>query len=194
LKIEKKNFLGSIFGDSHSRRQIPATTTTSQSVNNPTSSQSTNIISINTTNSLLARAFSILIRQITDLLVRWPSFYHDVLTTTSTIDEQNTIVTIQNEIEQCLLPSWKWFSTVMDSFESQIRFGITLSNLTHNENDTTLHGNRFLKNLIDRAQIDTKKKATTNRTNNLTTNGKVKKLSPISGPKNFQFFLLYIYN
>jgi hypothetical protein len=61
----------------------------------------------------------------------------------------------------------------MDSFESQLRFGITLSNLNHNENDTTLNGNRFLKNLIDRAQIETKKKSTTNRTNNLPINGKL---------------------
>jgi phage-related protein len=82
----------------------------------------------------------------------------------------------------------------MDSFESQIRFGITLSNLTHNENDTTLHGNRFLKNLIDRAQIDTKKKATTNRTNNLTTNGKFQKPPPLWRTQIFQFFLLYTYN
>ena len=59
----------------------------------------------------------------------------------------------------------------MDSLESQLRFGMTLSNLTHNENDTTLHGNRFLKNLIDRTQIETKKKSTTNKTNNLPTNG-----------------------
>jgi hypothetical protein len=61
----------------------------------------------------------------------------------------------------------------MDSFESQIRFGMTLSNLIHHENDTTLHGNRFLKNLIDRAQIETKKKTTTNRTNNIPINGKL---------------------
>jgi hypothetical protein len=62
----------------------------------------------------------------------------------------------------------------MDAFESQLRFGITLSNLKHNENDTTIHGNRFLKNLIDRTQIETKKKSTGNRANNLTTNGKFK--------------------
>jgi hypothetical protein len=119
---------------------------------------------MNTTNSLLGRAFGILIRQITDLLVRC----------SSTIDEQNTIDTIQNKIEQCFLPTWQWFATVMDSFESQLRFGMTLSNLKHNENDTTLHGNRFLKNLIDRAQIETKKKSTTNRTNTSTINGKKK--------------------
>ncbi|CAF4055373.1 unnamed protein product, partial [Rotaria sordida] len=173
---------GSMFvGDNPSRRHItPITTSTTSNINQPTSFQSfqqqTNNISVNITNSLLARAFGILIRQITDLLVRWPStlsassLYHNVLTTTTTINEQNTFDTIQKEIEQCLLPSWQWFATIMDSFESQIRFGMTLSNLVHNENDTTLHGNRFLKNLIERTQIETKKKSTTNRTNNLSTN------------------------
>ncbi|CAF0980840.1 unnamed protein product [Rotaria sp. Silwood1] len=178
---------GSIFGDNPSRRQTTPITTTTSNINQPTSSQQTsqssqqqqtNNISINITNSLLARAFGILIRQITDLLVRWPStlsassLYHDVLTTSTTIDEQNTFDNIQKEIEQCLLPSWQWFATVMDSFESQIRFGMTLSNLVHNEHDTTFHGNRFLKNLIERTQIETKKKSTTNRTNNLPTNDK----------------------
>lgn len=68
----------------------------------------------------------------------------------------------------------------MDSFESQLRFGMTLSNLRHNESDTTYNGNRFLKNLIDRVQVETKKKpsstvsttTTTNRTNAIpATNG-----------------------
>lgn len=63
--------------------------------------------------------------------------------------------------------SWQWFATVMDSLESQIRFGVLLSNLRHQENDTTLQGNRFLRNLIDRTKLDNKKKATTtNRTTN----------------------------
>lgn len=68
----------------------------------------------------------------------------------------------------------------MDSFESQLRFGMTLSNLSHNENDTTFHGNRFLKNLIDRAQSETKKKSTsssTTRTNPTPTNGKMKRMT-----------------
>jgi E3 ubiquitin-protein ligase EDD1 len=103
----------SLFGDSHSRRQMAPVTTTSPSLNHSTSvpqqqthvqqqqSQSTNTISVNTTNALLARAFAILLRQITDLLIRWPSMlsasslYHDVLTTSSTTDEQNAFETIQ---------------------------------------------------------------------------------------------------
>ncbi|CAF4200335.1 unnamed protein product, partial [Adineta steineri] len=171
---------GSLFADSHSRRQVvPATPLTPNLSHSISSQQQANTISVNTTNSLLARAFAILIRQITDLLIRWPttlsdsSSPHDMLT----MNEQNSIETIQNKIEQCLLPSWQWFATVMDSFESQLRFGMTLSNLTYNENDTTCHGNRFLKNLIDRAQIETKKKpapttTTTNRINNIPINDK----------------------
>ncbi|CAF5146354.1 unnamed protein product, partial [Rotaria socialis] len=50
------------------------------------------------------------------------SLYHDVLSTATTIDEQNTVNTIQKEIEQCLLPTWQWFATILDSFESQVRF------------------------------------------------------------------------
>jgi hypothetical protein len=49
------------------------------------------MISVNTTNSLLARAFGILIRQITDLLVRWPSSSND----STHINEKNTVDTIQ---------------------------------------------------------------------------------------------------
>ncbi|CAF4597694.1 unnamed protein product, partial [Rotaria magnacalcarata] len=97
------------------------------------------------------------------------SLYHDVLSTTTTVDEQNTVNAIQKEIEQCLLPTWQWFATILDSFESQVRFGMTLSNLVHNEADTTLHGNRFLKNLIERTQVETKKKSTTNRITNTST-------------------------
>ena len=105
----------SLFGDSHSRRQIGPVATTSPSLNHSTSvppsqqqthvppsqSQTAHTISVNNTNALLARAFAILIRQITDLLIRWPSIlsasslYHDVLTTSTTTDEQNALDTVQ---------------------------------------------------------------------------------------------------
>lgn len=118
--------LGTLFGDSHSRRQIAPTTTPASSLNHSTSIQQAqqaqqqqqqqqassssttpHVISVNTTNAWLSRAFGILLRQITDLLIRWPntlsatSLYHDVLTTATTIDEQNTLDTIQvNERER----------------------------------------------------------------------------------------------
>ena len=109
----------SLFGDSHSRRQIAPVATTSPSLNHSTSvppsqqqthvsqsqAQATNTISVNHTNALLARAFAILIRQITDLLVRWPlalsasSLYHDVLTTSTTTDDRNALDSIQVNIK-----------------------------------------------------------------------------------------------
>ncbi|CAF4869971.1 unnamed protein product, partial [Rotaria socialis] len=65
----------SLFGESHSRRQIAPVATTSPSLGHASAiqqqqqqahaqqqSQPTNTISVNTTNSLLARAFGILIR------------------------------------------------------------------------------------------------------------------------------------
>jgi hypothetical protein len=67
----------------------------------------------------------------------------------------------------------------MDSFESQLRFGMTLSNLSHNETDTTFHGNRFLKTLVDRVQMESKKKSSNSSTASRTSvplmNGKKKK-------------------
>ena len=79
----------------------------------------------------------------------------------------------------------------MDSFESQLRFGMTLSNLRHNENDTTFHGNRFLKNLIDRAQSELKKKSNntlSNRSNANSITGKHEISMLISRKMNQNFF------
>ena len=136
--------LGTLFGDSHSRRQIAPTTTPAASLNHSTSIQQAqqaqqqqqqshiqqqqqqqqqassssttpNVISVNTTNAWLSRAFGILLRQITDLLIRWPntlsatSLYHDVLTTATTIDEQNTLDTIQ--VNQREISDWFLFSS-----------------------------------------------------------------------------------
>ncbi|CAF5204584.1 unnamed protein product, partial [Rotaria magnacalcarata] len=111
----RSGMASSLFGESHSRRQIAPVATTSPSLGHASAiqqqqthaqqqqqqSQPTNTISVNTTNSLLARAFGILIRQITDLLIKWPamlsasSLYHDIVITSSTIDEQNAVDTIQ---------------------------------------------------------------------------------------------------
>ena len=69
----------------------------------------------------------------------------------------------------------------MDSFESQLRFGMTLSNLRHNENDTTFHSNRFLKNLIDRVQIETKKKSSSTSSTTTTTANRTTALPVTNG-------------
>jgi E3 ubiquitin-protein ligase EDD1 len=86
----------SIFGDGQPRRHhIAPVATNASSINQSTSSQpvqqQTTTVSVNTTNSLLARAFGILIRQITDLLVRWPSSSID----SAHINEKTAVDTIQ---------------------------------------------------------------------------------------------------
>lgn len=66
-----------MIGDSQSRRPVPPVTGTSATINQGTSTESTptqtNLISSQTSNAFLTRAFAILIRQITDLLIRWSS-------------------------------------------------------------------------------------------------------------------------
>ncbi|CAF0766114.1 unnamed protein product, partial [Didymodactylos carnosus] len=182
----------SLFGETHLRRQIqPLNASTGQQQQQQQTiqqsshqhqsqqqQQQNNISSTNTTNVMLARAFSILIKQMTDLLLKWTAssatcetfspLYHDIIPDNSTqlnTDSTDTINMIQTELEQKLLPTWQWFCTIMDSFESQIRFGVSLSNLLSNETDTTIQGNRFLKTIIERAQVETKKKTITNRLN-----------------------------
>ncbi|CAF0940743.1 unnamed protein product, partial [Didymodactylos carnosus] len=185
---------GSLFGETHPRRQIqPSNTSTSQQQqavqqqshqhqSQQQQQQNSSVSSTITTNAMLARAFAILVKQITDLLLKWPSFtvtseafsplYHDIIPETPTksqpnTDPNDTLDAIQAELEQRLLPTWQWFCTIMDSFESQIRFGISLSNLSSNDTDTSIQGNRFLRTTVERAKLDTKKKTTANR---LTTN------------------------
>ena len=139
-------FLGSLFGETHSRRQIASGATTSPSLGHASTiqqqqqqqahaqqqqqqqAQSTNTISVNTTNALLARAFGILIRQITDLLIKWPavlsasSLYHDVVITSSTVDEQNAVDTMQvNNIHRNSHPSTP-IRTYGESSETFVRF------------------------------------------------------------------------
>ena len=85
----------------------------------PQQTQTTNLISVNTTNSLLARAFGIIIRQITDLLIRWPvvlsasSLYHDILTTSATVEEQNALESIQVSLR-----SSQMFHLIFFAFQS----------------------------------------------------------------------------
>ena len=65
------------------------------------STQSGNLFSVNTTNALLARAFGILLRQMTDLLVRWPnntsalSFANENPLGATTVHESDVFTTLQ---------------------------------------------------------------------------------------------------
>lgn len=81
-----------------------------------------------TTASCLARAFSIVIRQIADLLTMLQDYnaLTPVLPRTLEITYQESI-NLQLYLEYHLKPTWDWLLTVMDSTEAQLRFGAALT-------------------------------------------------------------------
>ncbi|KAK6960404.1 E3 ubiquitin-protein ligase UBR5 [Biomphalaria glabrata] len=107
----------------------PSTLRRSVSVAAPTVTNQDSSVTMATTASQLARAFSIMIRQITDLLNLLP-YYHSLTPSLPRVldvtpqEEHN----LQVYLEQHLRPTWQWLVAVMDSTEAQLRFGSALSN------------------------------------------------------------------
>lgn len=82
-----------------------------------------------TTASCLARAFGIVIRQISDLLGMTPDYPRHM--TSMMYDLSLTYaeaVQLQKVLETRLKPTWNWILTVMDATEAQLRFGASLTN------------------------------------------------------------------
>ncbi|XP_059176788.1 E3 ubiquitin-protein ligase UBR5-like isoform X3 [Physella acuta] len=107
----------------------PTTLRRSVPVAPPTVTNQDSPVTMATTASQLARAFSIMIRQITDLLNVMP-YYHALTPSLPRVlevspqEEHN----LQVYLEQHLRPTWQWLVAVMDSTEAQLRFGSALSN------------------------------------------------------------------
>ena len=88
-------------------------------------------VTMYTTASALARAFSVVVRTISDLL----SLLQDYGPLTPPLNRmldisQNEAVSLQLMIESTLKLNWDWLMTVMDSTEAQLRFGSALTNST----------------------------------------------------------------
>jgi E3 ubiquitin-protein ligase EDD1 len=84
-----------------------------------------------TTSSSLARAFGIVMRQISELLAMLP--YNELarsdLPPHSTIVDisYNDALQLQKFVEKRLKPIWEWILTVMDATEAQLKFGASLT-------------------------------------------------------------------
>lgn len=76
-----------------------------------------------TTSSALARAFGIVIRQISELVALFPLHFGN----TQIGDVYQEVVQLQKYVEQRLKPTWEWILTVMDATEAQLRFGASLT-------------------------------------------------------------------
>ncbi|KAJ8353856.1 hypothetical protein SKAU_G00214230 [Synaphobranchus kaupii] len=82
-----------------------------------------------TSASSLARAYSIVIRQISDLMGLIPKYNHLVYSqypAAVKLTYQDAI-NLQNYVEEKLIPTWNWMVSIMDSTEAQLRYGSALS-------------------------------------------------------------------
>ncbi|PWA32410.1 hypothetical protein CCH79_00011993 [Gambusia affinis] len=91
--------------------------------------EASNTSSYLTSASSLARAYSIVIRQISDLMSLIPKYNHLVYSqypAAVKLSYQDA-VNLQNYVEEKLIPTWNWMVSIMDSTEAQLRYGSALS-------------------------------------------------------------------
>ncbi|XP_059219991.1 E3 ubiquitin-protein ligase hyd isoform X2 [Stomoxys calcitrans] len=82
-----------------------------------------------TTSSNLARAFGIIVRQISELMSGLTyNILNDIETSLKVQPEE--AAKLQEFVEKCLKPTWDWMFSVMDSTEAQLKFGAYLTNYT----------------------------------------------------------------
>ncbi|KAG5842550.1 hypothetical protein ANANG_G00178800 [Anguilla anguilla] len=91
--------------------------------------EASNSSSYLTSASSLARAYSIVIRQISDLMGLIPKYNHLVYSQYPAAVKltYQDAVNLQNYVEEKLIPTWNWMVSIMDSTEAQLRYGSALS-------------------------------------------------------------------
>uniref|UniRef100_A0A8C1QT74 Ubiquitin protein ligase E3 component n-recognin 5 n=1 Tax=Cyprinus carpio TaxID=7962 RepID=A0A8C1QT74_CYPCA len=91
--------------------------------------EASNSSSYLTSASSLARAYSIVIRQISDLMSLIPKYSHQVYSQYPAAVKlaYQDAVSLQNFVEDKLIPTWNWMVSIMDSTEAQLRYGSALS-------------------------------------------------------------------
>ncbi|XP_069477553.1 E3 ubiquitin-protein ligase UBR5 isoform X1 [Ambystoma mexicanum] len=91
--------------------------------------EASNASSYLTSASSLARAYSIVIRQISDLMGLIPKYNHLVYSQIPAAVKltYQDAVNLQSYVEEKLIPTWNWMVSIMDSTEAQLRYGSALS-------------------------------------------------------------------
>uniref|UniRef100_S4RBH7 Ubiquitin protein ligase E3 component n-recognin 5 n=1 Tax=Petromyzon marinus TaxID=7757 RepID=S4RBH7_PETMA len=118
---------GLIYIDPNSLRR--STTLGSNAVAAAAALEAGNSSSYLTSASGLARAYSIVVRQVSDLMGLLPKYYHLVasqLPSSLTLRFQDA-VHLQKYVEEHLVLTWNWMVSVMDSTEAQLRYGSALA-------------------------------------------------------------------
>ncbi|EAT42542.1 AAEL005930-PA [Aedes aegypti] len=81
-----------------------------------------------TTASALARAFGIVLRQISDLIGMLPTSFAGASSALDVTHQE--AIQLQMYVEKRLKPTWDWILTVMEATEAQLRFGASLTDST----------------------------------------------------------------
>ena len=126
-----------IEGNNANNSQIASTSASASTIIAPFNTPS----SITLTNNTLARIFSILLKLISELLsVHVNSNNH-----------KNQTEKLTRKLNKKLDAPWRWLVTIMDSTESQLRFGASLSATQTNELSTS--ATKFLRHLEEKALL-----------------------------------------
>ncbi|XP_062562216.1 E3 ubiquitin-protein ligase hyd isoform X8 [Armigeres subalbatus] len=93
-----------------------------------TAAQQQETPTMTTTASALARAFGIVLRQISDLIGMLPTSFAGASSALDVTHQE--AVQLQEYVEKRLKPTWDWILTVMEATEAQLRFGASLTDST----------------------------------------------------------------
>ncbi|XP_046357083.2 E3 ubiquitin-protein ligase UBR5-like isoform X2 [Haliotis rufescens] len=132
----------------------PSTLRRTTTVTTATPTNQDNAVTMATTVGQLARAFGIIIRQITDMLNTLPTYAATApLPCVLNVTEQDA-ADLQSYLERHLKLTWDWLISVMDSTEAQLRFGSALSNNTDPAMPTHPNYSNYMRNTRERPNRD----------------------------------------
>ena len=113
-------------------------------------------VTMATTCTSLARAFGIVLRQISDLVTMLPDYYclAPKLPRTLHLSHEDNIA-LQQLVENKMKPNWEWLMNILDSTEAQLRFGSALSTSTETAGMTlaSMGVNRSTRTGADRGYV-----------------------------------------
>ncbi|XP_038051829.1 E3 ubiquitin-protein ligase UBR5-like [Patiria miniata] len=139
------NTRGLIYIDASSQRRMAISA--ASALANSSSTASSNETAPSTTASRLARAYGIVVRQITELLTMLliyhgpDSLRESVEVTAEEADDLKLVV------ENCLKPTWDWLVCIMNSTEAQLRYGKALTAATDPAHPTHPNHAQYMRGL-----------------------------------------------
>ncbi|XP_022088728.1 E3 ubiquitin-protein ligase UBR5-like isoform X2 [Acanthaster planci] len=136
---------GLIYIDASSQRRMAINA--ASALANSNSVTSSNETAPSTTASRLARAYGIVVRQITELLAML-MIYHGPESLRESVEvSAEEASDLQSVVENCLKPTWDWLFCIMNSTEAQLRYGKALTAATDPAHPTHPNHSQYMRGL-----------------------------------------------